>query len=129
MSRAKNPQNAQPKWARNLSEHFSAREFSKDIHKGTTLRNFGRPAAEKRPDCFVLWMLVFYGKIDRKRSKNLLERYCNVVQTILNTKTTKNFGLRPKIRKVVPLWIVRNLSEQKLCSKNRSVRNLSARAT
>ena len=35
----------------------------------------------------------------------LLERFCNVVQTILNTKTAKIFGLRPKIRKGGPLRI------------------------
>ena len=33
----------------------------------------------------------------------LLERFCNVVQTFLNTKTAKFSGLRPKIRKGGPL--------------------------
>ena len=36
----------------------------------------------------------------------LLERFCNVVQTFLNTKTAKFFDLRPKIRKGSPLTLL-----------------------
>ena len=71
-----------------LRRRGGGKNSKNEIHKGTTLRNF-RPQAEnfsksvrvlpygisagRRPkifQVFVLWMLVFYGKIDRKRSQN-----------------------------------------------------------